>query len=354
MTDEGNDQALALGAQSGQAMKAASLCTGIGGLDRAVEAVWPGTLLAWTAEMDRHARTILTRHWPDATHHGRFDHDGITDGPAWQELPHVDILTAGFPCQDISYAGKGAGINGPRSSVFFHVAQAVHVLRPRWVVIENVGALRRRGLDVVTHTLAGLGYVGSWCSVRASDIGAPHRRERVFIVATDSHGQGRQGERGAVAAAGTRPHVEPRRPRRVPPDADSDGLGRLSVDHCDTHRACQADHVDRDDAHRRGVDRWGRYWPAVHRWEQLTGERAPDPLVNGRLNPDLPRWMMGFPAGWLDGIPKTAQLRAAGNAVCPPQGVLGIRTCLDLLAGLGSVRPQPDHPGQFNLFNWPA
>ena len=93
------------------------------------------------------------------------------------------ILTGGFPCQDISVAGKGAGIKGLRSGLWFEYARLIGEIRPRYAIMENVGALTRRGLDRVLGSLAEIGYDAQWSDIRASDIGAPHRRERIWIVA---------------------------------------------------------------------------------------------------------------------------------------------------------------------------
>src|ERR1019366_5237945 len=89
----------------------------------------------------------------------------------------------GFPCQDISTAGKGIGITGPRSGLWFEYARIVRELRPRVVVVENVSALISRGLDRVLGELSSCGYDAVWFPLRAADVGAPHRRERFFIVA---------------------------------------------------------------------------------------------------------------------------------------------------------------------------
>ncbi|MFB6393581.1 DNA cytosine methyltransferase [Polymorphospora lycopeni] len=154
-----------------------SVCTGYGGLDLAVELVFGGHL-AWYAETDRHAGTVLAHHWPQAPNLG--DIRAVT----WADVEPVDIITAGFPCQDISNAGKRAGITGEHSSVWKHVATAVRVLRPPLLFVENVAALLTRGLDVVQADLAEIGYDTSWTCLRASDIGAAHRRDRLFLLAT--------------------------------------------------------------------------------------------------------------------------------------------------------------------------
>ena len=156
-----------------------SLCTGYGGLDLAVELVLGGQL-AWYAETDRHACTVLAHHWPGVAQPRRHPHRRL------DRVEPVDVLTAGFPCQDISNAGKRAGITGEHSSLWTAVADAVRVLRPRLVFVENVAALLRRGFDVVHADLAAIGYDTSWLCLRASDVGAAHRRDRVFLLYLDS------------------------------------------------------------------------------------------------------------------------------------------------------------------------
>ena len=154
-----------------------SLCTGYGGLDLAVAQVLD-VQLHWYAETDRHARTVLAHRFAGVPNLGDIR---TVD---WARVTPVDILTAGFPCQDISDAGRRVGITGAHSSLWTAVAGAVRHLRPRYVFVENVAALIRRGLDSVQGDLAALGYDTSWVCLRASDIGAAHRRDRLFLLAT--------------------------------------------------------------------------------------------------------------------------------------------------------------------------
>lgn len=160
-----------------------SLCSGYGGLDLAVELVLGGHL-AWYAEADRHASTVLAHHWPGVPNLGDIR------AVDWAQVEPIDVLTAGFPCQDISNAGKRAGITGEHSSLWTHVARAVRDLRPPLVFVENVAALLRRGFDVVHADLAALGYDTSWLCLRASDIGAAHRRDRLFLLAAPAERPG--------------------------------------------------------------------------------------------------------------------------------------------------------------------
>ena len=154
-----------------------SLFSGVGGLDLAVEHL-TGATAAWHCELDPHASKVLAAHWPGVPNLG-----DIT-AVDWSAVEPVDVLAGGFPCQDISSAGRQAGIEeGTRSGLWFRYADAVRVLRPRLVVVENVGALLVRGLDVVLGSLAALGYDARWTCLRASDVGAPHQRDRLFLAA---------------------------------------------------------------------------------------------------------------------------------------------------------------------------
>jgi DNA (cytosine-5)-methyltransferase 1 len=157
-------------------LTAGSLCSGYGGLDIAAAAVL-GARLAWVAEADPNAAAVLAHHWPDVPNFG-----DIT-ALDWAAVPPVDLVTAGWPCQDISCAGTGAGITeGTRSGLWLHIADGLRHLRPQFVFLENVAALRTRGLGTVLAGLAALGYDTQWASLRASDAGACHRRDRLFIL----------------------------------------------------------------------------------------------------------------------------------------------------------------------------
>ncbi|MCP2323667.1 DNA (cytosine-5)-methyltransferase 1 [Hamadaea flava] len=153
-----------------------SLCTGYGGLDLAVEQVLDARLV-WYADNDPAASRVLTHRYPDLPNLG-----DIT-GVDWTKVTPVDVITAGFPCQDISNAGRRAGITGSRSSLWNAVAHAIRTLQPALAYVENVAALRSRGLDTVIGDLATIGYDTRWLCLRASDIGAPHHRDRLFLLA---------------------------------------------------------------------------------------------------------------------------------------------------------------------------
>lgn len=163
-------------------MNFGSLFSGIGGLDLGLERA--GMRCSWQVESDAYAQRVLEKHWPDVP---RFRDIRDIRG---EELPPVDLICGGFPCQDLSVAGKGAGIQGKRSGLWREFARLVEEIRPAWVLIENVPALRTRGLRVVLGDLWASGYDAEWDGLPASAFGAPHRRDRLFVVAYSN----RQGQ----------------------------------------------------------------------------------------------------------------------------------------------------------------
>jgi DNA (cytosine-5)-methyltransferase 1 len=189
------------------ALTAGSLCSGYGGLDLAVMAV-TGARLAWVAETDRYAAGVLAHQWPGVPNLG--DVTALD----WAAVPPVDLVSAGWPCQDISYAGPGAGITeGTRSGLWLTIADGLRRLRPGFVFLENVAALRTRGLGKVLGDLAALGYDTQWTCLRAADAGAPHRRDRMLILGV------RPGAAAMLAAAADPGRRELQR-RRRPADVD--------------------------------------------------------------------------------------------------------------------------------------
>ena len=150
------------------------------------------------SEVDNYAIRVYQQRFPDAI--GLGDIRKIRG----QDLPKGDWITCGgFPCQDISVAGKGAGLAGERSGLWFEYARLIGEIQPQYAIMENVGALSFRGLDAVLGSLAEIGYDAEWCDIRASDVGAPHRRERIWIVAyPHSVGMERQGAKFQTARTG--------------------------------------------------------------------------------------------------------------------------------------------------------
>jgi DNA (cytosine-5)-methyltransferase 1 len=163
-----------------------SLFSGIGGFDLGLERA--GMRVIWQSEIDPYASAVLKKHWPEVPNHG--DIRTITKRSVFAALFQSygadwrpDVICGGFPCQDISNAGKRAGIDGERSGLWSEFARVIGELRPRYVIVENVAALLGRGLERVLGDLAALGFDAEWHCIPASAIRAPHRRDRVWIVA---------------------------------------------------------------------------------------------------------------------------------------------------------------------------
>jgi DNA (cytosine-5)-methyltransferase 1 len=154
-----------------------SLFAGIGGLDLGLERA--GLECRWQVEIDDYARRVLAKHWPDVR---RWD-DVRTFPPDPVEDWSVDLICGGFPCQDISHVGRRAGIDGERSGLWSEFERTVRLLRPRYVLVENVPSLLVRGMGRVLGNLASLGFDAEWAVLPASRFGAPHFRERIFILA---------------------------------------------------------------------------------------------------------------------------------------------------------------------------
>jgi DNA (cytosine-5)-methyltransferase 1 len=151
------------------------LFAGIGGFSLGLERA--GMKCKWQVEIEPYARAVLKKHWPEVP-----KHDDVRTFPPQGDYS-VDLICGGFPCQDISVAGKGAGLEGERSGLWHDFARIICAVQPTWVVIENVPALTYRGLGHVLGDLAEIGFDAEWHCIPASAVGAPHRRERVWIVA---------------------------------------------------------------------------------------------------------------------------------------------------------------------------
>ena len=211
---------------SKQPLTFGSLFAGIGGFDLGFERA--GMVCKWQVEIDDYANRVLAKHWPNV----HRERDIRTTGR--HNLERVDVICGGFPCQDISYAGLGAGLDGERSGLFFEAVRVVRELRPRIVVLENVAALLTRGLDRVLGTLAEIGFDAEWHCISAAAVGAPHIRDRVFVVAYSMHD-------GFIASTGkhSRNQQQQRRSQKSRSPKQSSGGGRgssVSGDVPDSHK----------------------------------------------------------------------------------------------------------------------
>jgi len=287
-------------------LRVLDLFSGIGGFSLGLERTGGFETVAF-CEIEEFPRRVLAKHWPDVPCYNdvrtltaeRLAADGIA----------VDVICGGFPCQDISFAGKGAGLAGARSGLFYEVARLVGELAPRFVILENVGALLHRGLDAVLGTLASLGYDAEWHCIPASAIGAPHRRDRIWIVAypTRNGRQGRAGgnqDRNASQAGKVQFRPELARGGAV------DGSGPLADAMCFNVEGFQ---------------------PCITNQEQRSRsvERQAGPRSNGagwwRTEPDVGRVANGVPD-------RAHRLKALGNAVVPQIPELIGNAILDAIA----------------------
>lgn len=167
-------------------LRVLDLFSGIGAFSLGLERA--GMCTVAFCESDAYCRRVLARHWPEVPCYddvrtltaARLAADGIA----------VDVICGGFPCQDISVAGRGVGITGERSGLWSEFARLIGELRPRYAIVENVAALLSRGLGDVLGDLAALGYDAEWHCIPAAAVGAPHRRDRIWIIGyPDSDGK---------------------------------------------------------------------------------------------------------------------------------------------------------------------
>lgn len=279
-----------------------SLCTGYGGLDMAVSAV-TGAKLAWISEVATMPARIMAHNMPNVPNFG----DLTTT--RWDDVPRVDILTAGYPCQPFSNAGKKQGENDDRH-LWPIIRRIIRELRPRLVVLENVQGHRSLGFDRVLGDMAEDGMDAAWHSLRASDIGAVHHRDRLFIVATPSDTDRIRPQTGSVWEGGDETEK---------PFFDIGGIVLPG------HRLGTPEH-------------FGEYWPVVDRWASVIGRAAPVPTLKDRagrvLNPRFEEWAMGLPDGWVTDVPGVTRRDAyeiLGNGVVPQQAAHALRHLLDLI-----------------------
>ena len=170
-----------------------SLFSGIGGIDLGLQ--WAGIETVWQVERDPFCRRVLEKHWPRVRRFSDVRECGK------HNLATVDIISGGFPCQDISVAGKRRGLNGRRSRLFWQMARIIRELRPRWVLIENVSRLLRTHGDGVLAEMEGAGYECWPFVLGAKEIGATHQRSRAWILCRriDAGGDGQADEGMGVA-----------------------------------------------------------------------------------------------------------------------------------------------------------
>ena len=350
-------------------MRVMSLFAGYGGLDLALGMVFPEARTVYVSDIEEGPCRVLAHRFPEATNLG--DVTAVD----WDSLDPVDVVIGGSPCPDLSDAGRGAGMRpGTRSGLWSSMVDAIAATRPRLVVWENVrGALSKsafsrlesgegrmggradgvvlRALGRVLGDLSALGYDCQWSTFRASTIGAPHQRERVFVVAVPSS----QGWRLPW-------HTVTREAACGWASALDSGRAGKPVNLLPTPMASDAHAPSQGDTRRRTpplrtratMTSFGDYVPAITRWEQVIGRTAPSPTIPSptgkpRLSHHFTEWIMGLPEGWIcdpalwvDYPPTKARslcLRMAGNGVVPQQAAWAIHALLNrataLAAGIG-------------------
>ena len=208
-----------------------SLFSGIGGLDLGLERA--GMKCLWQVENEPYCNQVLAHHWPDVKRYGDICNVYT------QDLEPVDVIAGGFPCQDISSAGKKAGLDGARSGLWSQFTRIIDGLQPRWIIVENVSAILGRGLGSVLRDLAALGFDAEWDVLPAGAFGVEHIRERVFVVAYPN-GVGR-----AELLHGFTPTLATTLPRRKRQLASSDShtaLVEAVEQRCSESSLCRSTH----------------------------------------------------------------------------------------------------------------
>jgi DNA (cytosine-5)-methyltransferase 1 len=178
-------------------MNVLDLFSGIGGFSLGLERAGMRTVAF--CEIDPYCRAVLRRRWPGIPCYE--DVRDLSGQRLWDDgnTVSIQVICGGFPCQDISRAGNGAGITGERSGLWSEYRRLIGDLRPQFVIVENVAALLERGIDVVCGDLAGFGYDAEWSIVSSCAFGASHMRQRMFIVAYPHSEHGRSGLRDSSA-----------------------------------------------------------------------------------------------------------------------------------------------------------
>ena len=142
----------------------------------------------WQVEIDDYASKVLAKHWP------KVQREKDIKECSAKNLKAVDLICGGFPCQDISQAGRGAGLAGEKSGLWFEMLRVIGDLRPRWVLVENVSAFAQRGLSTAVSGLSEIGYDCEWSIVSAEDVGAPHIRKRLWLIGRHTNSQSKSAQ----------------------------------------------------------------------------------------------------------------------------------------------------------------
>lgn len=271
------------------------LFSGIGGFSYAAERLVGGFTTKQFVEIDPYCCSVLSKHWP-----GVPIHDDVQTFTA--PVGSFDVITAGFPCQDLSKAGKRAGLQGARSGLFYEVMRLAREIQPRFILLENVGNLLSHAngqtFQEILCEVASAGFDAEWACIPASDMGACHKRERVWIVAYSSQlfsDVGSSGQPGKSAE------------HALPQLGDCDGP---PTSHSSRH----------------GLEGQERRRPHSASWSQ-TGIRRLDPNWRGYVSkPVLRRGDDGLSN-------RVDRLKALGNSIVPQVAAVALQRVKDLARG---------------------
>jgi DNA (cytosine-5)-methyltransferase 1 len=301
-------------------VKIGSLCTGYGGLDLAVETFFNAEMV-WCAENDKYASKVIE---------ARFNKPNLGDIKQidWSSIEPIHILTAGYPCQPFSHAGHRKGENDERH-IWPHILKAISILRPKFIILENVRGHLSLGFKEVLSDLAQNGYDAKWRIVRASDVGAPHQRARLFIIAySNSEGLQRTWHKADDLTDGFTSNTncdaceESRRADREI-STKSRGLqagqdiGQARSEHrCSCKASCNTNNQYQS-YNREMSELGGRFASRC----EMSMQDIPNALVDDKLNAKFVEYMMGLPGGWVTDLDlsRSQQLKMLGNGVVPQQ-----------------------------------
>lgn len=313
-------------------MKIGSLCTGYGGLDMAVEAFYNAET-AWTCEFDKHVSKVIEARI-NKPNHGNLK---TTD---WSKVEPIDILTAGYPCQPFSHAGLRKGVEDERH-LWPYIKEIIGLFRPQFVILENVRGHFGLGFREVLSDLTSIGYDARWTLIRASDVGAPHRRERLFVLAYPVGSRWERTESfdfqspksGITGDSNDEPsntdsvsHKHARRTNRNISQKAGEILNRT-----DRGKPRSGTSVVPNSDNGRSLGSMPRLSKRYDPCSPMYLQEVPPPLDQGKLNVKFVEYMMGLPAGWVTDIdlPRSQMLKILGNGVVPQQAY----RALELLNG---------------------
>jgi DNA (cytosine-5)-methyltransferase 1 len=302
----------------GVRVKIGSLCSGYGGLDMAVEAYFNAETM-WMCDNDKYASRVIEERW-------ELPNLGNLKEVDWTTVEPIDILTAGYPCQPFSNAGLRKGLNDERH-IWPSIKEIISKLRPTIVILENVRGHLTIGFKEVLQDLTEIGYDARWSIVRASDVGAPHRRERLFVLAQPSNTNSQRSIIRGQDQAGNQRESQ----------SQSIGSGEIIAD--SNGKGLQRDR--RQEAGFRSQSIANTYWDEqqgdrptqrlgsrFNTQSEMQLQRTPNPLdLNNKLSPKFVEYMMGLPAGWVTDldISRSQQLKLLGNGVVPQQAYKAIK-----------------------------